>query len=88
MNETTTEEVELAVEGDGTALKLCQGTTTFALTNVEIKPREGSEKATVQYVPDPDNADNTIFWIRGIEGKGVGELPEGTVTLILTYTGE
>jgi hypothetical protein len=84
MGNTTTTTVELPVTGSGEALELVKGTTTFGLTGVSIQPRPGGEKATVMWVPDPDNENNTIFWVRGIEGvEGLG-----LVTLELTYTGE
>lgn len=82
MSETTTETVVLPVRGNGTALQLV-GRTSFALTAVEV-----AEPAKVSWVPDPDNEqDNTIFYVTGIPAVG-SALPEGTVTLTLTYTGE
>ena len=82
MAETTTHTVELQVRGNGTALKLEEGVTTFGLTNVEVP-----ELAKVMWVPDPDNDANTIFWVTGVPSVK-GHLPEGIVTLTLTYVGE
>jgi hypothetical protein len=82
MAETTTHTVELQVRGNGSALKLEEGITTFGLTNVEVPA-----PAKVVWVPDPDNDANTIFWVTGVSGVD-GHLPEGTVTLTLTYAGE
>lgn len=78
---TTTTTLKLPVQGDGTALENAQGTSVFDLLKVEA-----DRGATVMYVPDPDNPDsNTIFWVQGVQGPSVGVLPEGDVTLTLTW---
>lgn len=75
MGETTTTTITLPVRGDGTALEKKEGVGTFGL--IGVNPSEG----TVMYTPDPDNEENTVFWVRRAT-------PDTTVTLMLTYAGE
>lgn len=78
----TTITITLAVEGDGTALKLCEGVSTFGLTSVK------ASRGTVMWVPDPDNPEqNTIFWVQRA-APWTPEPASGTVTLTLTYPAE
>lgn len=79
--ETTTTTITLSVRGDGTALELKRGVSTFGLVKVQ------ADRGTVMWTPDTDNEGNTTFWVQGIESP-VGVLPEGVATLTLTYAGE
>jgi hypothetical protein len=81
METTTTTTITLPVRGDGTALGHTSD-TTFGLAKVEA-----DRGNSVMYTPDPDNENKTIFWVRGIPSP-IGVLPEGVVTLTLTYVGE
>jgi hypothetical protein len=76
----TTTTITLPVRGDGTVLEN-RDVQMLGLVKVE------SSAGTVMYVPDPDNeGQKVIFWVQGIPGKE-GHLPEGFVTLTLTYRG-
>jgi hypothetical protein len=78
MNETT-ETIELEVQGDGTALE-SKPISSEGLQTVT------SSKGTVKaWLPDPDNDENTIFWV---VNAGDDTSPGTTVTLTLTYSGE
>lgn len=84
MSETTTETRTLPVNGGGEALGKLEGVdATFALTSIT------ADRGTrVMWTPDLDNSGNTDVWVTGVEGAKPGELPEGIVTLTLTYSGE
>lgn len=72
MNDTTTTTIELPVRGNGEALEN-HPTSRFGLVGVQASTGE------VTWVPDPDNDQKTIFWVRDATGP--------TVTLTLSYAG-
>ena len=82
----TVVELALPVRGDGSALLLAQGTSTFGLTEVALKG-DTPKGATVTWVRDPDNEeDNTIFWVQNPAWSGAPA--SGTYTLLLSYPAE
>lgn len=88
----TTNQVTLPIQGDNTALENVEGAGTFDLTAVRIVGATGARSplnpdATVMYVPDPDNSENTIFWVRDVL-QSSEITPSGQVVLQLTYPPE
>lgn len=75
MLSTVVSTITLKVQGDGTALER-KDVSTFGLTKVHLLAI-----GSVSYVPDPDNADKTIFWVQGAT-------PETTAHVELTYPAE
>lgn len=86
MDNATTQTITLALRGDGSALENVQRQSSFGLMAVDLDPPVVGAPA-VMWVPDPDNDQNTIFWVRDAIPFSAAPA-SGVVTLKLTYSGE